>query len=333
VELLAAPLGLLVIEDQSDTWAHGVDGFSHELGRPRLVESRVVEFGPLRTVHRQKGVWGNSEIWLDIVHNPTAGTIELLIRLNWQEKRQLLKLDIPSSLSDPRVVCRSAGGVSARPFAGDEQPCHDWVALVGKAGGTEVSVAILNEGSYSFSCVDANLRMIVVRSTPYAEYAPIIHVTDESGDFTTLSHERSPDDAVAPHTDHGWQERRFALVERSGPDALGRLDREAEEFQVRPVVMIDSAHPGDLPWEQSHLLVEPGTVAVLAVKLAENGKGFIVRLQEMSGRATRATLTIGGETPLKPVALKPWEIKTLRLRLTRKGWTVTGTDFLEMEKR
>jgi len=333
VELLAAPLGLLVIEDQSDTWAHGVDGFPHELGRPRLVESRVVESGPLRTVHRQKGVWGNSEIWLDIVHNPSVGTVELLLRLNWQEKRQLLKLDIPSSLSEPRVVCRSAGGVSERPFAGDEQPCHDWVALAGKAGGTERSVAILNEGSYSFSCVEANLRMIVVRSTPYAEYAPVIHATGHSGDFTTLSHERSPDDAVAPHTDHGWQERRFALVERSGPDALGRLDREAEEFQVRPVVMIDSAHPGNLPWEQSHLRVEPGTVAVLAVKPAENGKGIIVRLQEMSGHATKAALTIGGETPLKPVALKPWEIKTLRLRLTRKGWTLTGTDFLEVEKR
>jgi hypothetical protein len=66
---------------------------------------------------------------------------------------------------------------------------------------------------------------------------------------------------------------------------------------------------------------------------AKNGKGIIVRLQEMSGRAIKATLTIGGETPLKPVALKPWEIKTLRHRLTRKGWSVTGTDFLEIQTK
>ncbi|MFZ4599335.1 MAG: glycoside hydrolase family 38 C-terminal domain-containing protein [Terrimicrobiaceae bacterium] len=333
VELLAAPLGLVVLEDQSDTWAHGVDGFVRELGRPRLVESRVVESGPLRTVYRQKGVWGSSEIWLDIVHNPACGTVELLIRLNWQEKRQLLKLDIPLSLGQSRVVCRSAGGVSARPFAGDEQPCHDWVALTGLAGGSARTVALLNGGSYSFSCLDANLRMIVVRSTPYAEYAPVIHTIGESGDFTTLSNERPLDEAIAPHTDQGWQERRFGLVERSGSDALGRLDREAEEFQLQPIVMIDSAHPGDLPWEQSLLRVEPATVAVLAVKPAENGKGFIVRMQEMSGCTAKAALSICGETPLKPVALKPWEIKTLRLCLTKKGWLVTSTDFLESEER
>ena len=46
-ELLAASVGLVVIGDTSDTWAHGISEFRSELGRPQLVSSTVVEDGPL----------------------------------------------------------------------------------------------------------------------------------------------------------------------------------------------------------------------------------------------------------------------------------------------
>jgi len=49
----------------------------------------------------------------------------------------------------------------------------------------------------------------------------------------------------------------------------------------------------------------------------------------MAGRAGKAELSIGGQPLLKPVVLKPWEIKTLRFRLTRKGWILKNMDFLE----
>ena len=342
VELLAAPLGLVVIEDQSDTWAHSVDAFAKEIGRPTLVESAVVEQGPLRTVHRQKATWGRSQIWIDFIHDQATDAIELRFRINWQERRQILKLEIPTALTAPRVVCRSAGGMSARPFAGDEQPQQDWVALTGKIGAAARTLALLNDGSYSYSCDGSCLRTILIRSTPFAEFA--LPLDEKQGAWVdglrsaggnNVIGARVPDDAPEPFTDEGWQERRFALVEHRGKVAatLARIDRQAEEFQVKPLAFVDSAHPGTEPWEQSFLAVAPVTVSVLAVKPAEDGKGFIVRLQEMSGRASAATLAPGGQTALKAIPMHPWEIKTLRLQLTRNDWTALVVDTLERKQK
>jgi len=338
VELLAAPLGLVVIEDRSDTWGHSCDALTKELGRPELVESRIVETGELRTIHRQKATWNRSEIWIDFIHDIATGAVELRFRINWQERRQTLKLEIPMKLEKPRVVCRSAGGVSSRAFNGDEQPMQDWVALTG----VKRTLALLNEGSYSYSCEGSCLRAILVRATPYAEL--VLPLDEEQGAWVdSLRSEggdniigaRVPDDAAEPFTDEGWQERRFALVEHRGIAAatLARIDRQAEEFQVKPHAFVDSAHPGTEPWEQSFLSVEPATVSVLAVKPAEDGKGFIVRLQEMSGRASTVKLALGGQTALKEIPLQAWEIKTLRLQLQRKGWTALAVDTLENHQR
>lgn len=338
VEILSAPLGLVVVEDESDTWAHGVDSFEKELGRPVLVESVVVETGPLRTVHRQKATWGRSDIWVDFIHDVATDSVRLHFRINWQERRQILKLDLPTALAKPRVHCRCAGGVSTRRFSGDEQPMQDWVALTGRLGSVGHTVALLNQSSYSFSCTEGRLRVVLARSTPYAEFA--IAVDDKQGAWVDGLRKpgqravigcRAPDDSPEPFTDQGWQERHFALVEHagSGPAALGRLDREAESFQSRPLVFVDSAHPGELPWEGGFLSVAPDHLAVPAVKPAEDGDGFIVRLQEMSGRATTGVLRVHGGGDDLPVTLAAWEIQTLRLRPARRGWTAEPCTLLE----
>ena len=330
VELLATPLGLVVIDDLSDTWAHSCDAFLKEIGRPKLVESRVVESGELRTIHRQKATWNRSEIWIDYIHDIATDAIELRFRINWQERRQILKLEIPTTLEKAKVVCRSAGGVSNREFHGDEQPMQDWVALVGGRR----AVALLNEGSYSYSCEKSCLRVILVRSTPYAEFAlPLDQeqgawvdgLRGEGGDQVIGA--RVPDDAPEPFTDQGWQERRFALTERRG--TTEEFDRQAEEFQTKPLAFVDSAHPGTEPWERSFLSVEPAAVSVLAVKAAEDGKGFIVRLQEMTGRDVEAVITLDGGVALDPIALGVWEIKTLRLQFSRNGWSVLTQNSME----
>src|SRR5206468_1976124 len=65
-ELLAGPMGLVVIEDKSDTWAHGVSAFRDEIGRPTLESASVIEDGPQTRVTRQRGRWRNSEIIVDV---------------------------------------------------------------------------------------------------------------------------------------------------------------------------------------------------------------------------------------------------------------------------
>ena len=53
-ELLAASDGMVAISDTSDTWAHGINEFRQEMGRPTLVSSTVIENGPVTRVTRQR---------------------------------------------------------------------------------------------------------------------------------------------------------------------------------------------------------------------------------------------------------------------------------------
>jgi alpha-mannosidase len=78
---------------------------------------------------------------------------------------------------------------------------------------------------------------------------------------------------------------------------------------------MDSAHPGTEPWEQSFLEVTPDSVWVLAVKQAENPQdGTILRIQERSGAATKATLKSGALGLDHTVDLVPWELKTVAVK-------------------
>src|SRR5215472_12324743 len=65
-ELLSAPIGLVVIRDTSDTWAHDIAQFRDEIGRPRFESSSVVENGPLMRITRHRARWQDSEIVLNM---------------------------------------------------------------------------------------------------------------------------------------------------------------------------------------------------------------------------------------------------------------------------
>jgi alpha-mannosidase len=78
---------------------------------------------------------------------------------------------------------------------------------------------------------------------------------------------------------------------------------------------MESAHPGTEPWEQSWLEVMPANVSVLAIKQAESTKeSTIIRLQERSGSASKATLKSAALGLDHSIALAPWEIKTLLIK-------------------
>jgi alpha-mannosidase len=132
-ELLAAPVGLVVISDTSDTWAHGISEFRQEMGRPSLVSSTVVEDGPVTRITRQRARWQNSEIVLDIAQFAGADFVELRFVIDWHEHEQMLKLEIPTSLSGPRLFAKVPGQVLERRTNGEEEPYQDWAAIQGTA--------------------------------------------------------------------------------------------------------------------------------------------------------------------------------------------------------
>ncbi len=114
-ELLAGPVGLVAISDTSDTWAHGINEFRQEMGRPTLISSTVIENGPVTRVTRQRASWQNSEIVLDIAEFAGLDFVELRFVIDWREHEQILKLEIPTALTEPKVYAKSTrAGAGAR---------------------------------------------------------------------------------------------------------------------------------------------------------------------------------------------------------------------------
>ncbi len=274
-EMLAEPLTLLAITDESDTWGHETDAFRDVLGHPTLESTRVVEDGPIVRTVRQRGRWRDSMIELDIITWRHTDAVELRLRADWRERRQILKLAIPTALRDVRTIASAPGGIAERIPDGGEEATLDWLALEGAIDGAKMTVGVVNDATYAYDCVDGELRLTCLRSTPYAEHRPW----------------RMPDDFAGPWLDHGWQERRFWLVGGRGKYTSLDLPRMAEELQSPADVMLDSAHAGDRAREASFLEVSPANVAFLACKTAESRDGLILRLQETTGRETEALIT------------------------------------------
>jgi alpha-mannosidase len=296
-ELLSAPLGLVVIADPSDTWGHGVAKFRQEVGRPQFVSSKELEDGPVTRVTRHRARWQNSEIVLDIAQFTRLDAIELRFVIDWREREQMLKLELPVALERPHVFAKVAGGVSEREPNGEEEMYQDWVAVQGRAGSDDYTVGLINNSTYSYDCLNGLLRTVLIRSAPFARHDP---------------HQVPHNDANA-WQDQGRQERRFWLVRGRGAYAALELDRLSEEMQTPAEYVMDSAHEGTEPRERSFLRVTPGTVQTLALKRAERGEGVVVRLQERAGRATEFTFECAALGVSHRAQIKPWEIKTLLL--------------------
>jgi alpha-mannosidase len=295
-ELLSAPIGLVAIKDTSDTWAHGIASFREEIGRPTFDSASVVEDGPLTRITRHRAHWKDSEIVLNLRQIAGWDAIELQFVIDWREREQILMLEIPTALKQPRIFAKVPGAAIERQTNGEEEPYQDWAAVLGDIGNSEYTLALINNSTYSYNCLDGLFRTILIRSAPFARHNP----------------NQVPRDDDNAWQDQGRQERTFWLLGGKGPYTQYALDRRAEEFQTPAKHVMDSAHPGRLSWEQSFLEVMPENVQVVAVKRAEQSEeGTVIRLQERSGTATNNSLRSTALGIDQQINLKPWELKTV----------------------
>ncbi len=308
-ELLSGSLELAVIEDKSDTWAHDVDAFRTEMGRPTFVSSQIVESGSVARVTRQTLTWRSSEITVDITEYAATDAVKLYFVIDWREHEQILKLEIPAAMVAPKVLAKLPGAAVQLPASGNEEPYQDWVALQGPINGQEYTLALINDQTYSFDCLDAKLRTILVRSAPYARHNP--NKVKQGGWYAWQ--------------DQGRQERTFWLIRGQGPYTSLALDRRAAELQAPAEYVLDSRHSGTRPWEDSFLEIGPSNIEVLALKQAEQGNSVIVRMQERAGQETKARIRLPSLKVDEDVDLSPWEIKTLAISRGASNTAQLGT--------
>jgi alpha-mannosidase len=315
-ELLARNVGLVVLSDTADTWAHDVKQFRQEMGRPMLVSAEVVEDGPVTRVTRHRATWMDSEITLDIAQFAGIDAVEFRFVIDWRQHQQMMKLEIPTALAEPRLFAKVPGEVLERSVNGEEEPYQDWAAVQGQISSRPYTVALINAQTYSYDCLGGLFRTVLIRSAPYARHRPWPVTYNDTHAWQ----------------DQGRQERRFWIVGGKGNWQELDLDRRAEEFQTPAEYVMDSAHAGHQPWTRSFLEVTPGNIWTLALKRAENAdNGTILRLQERSGAATKASLksTLLGVDQF--INFAPWELKTF-LIVPSSGGRATAKEVSLLER-
>jgi alpha-mannosidase len=282
------------------------------LGATPLDAVYVTEDGEVRTV--VEALLGHGDSFLVLTYMlPKHGTeIEVHVRVHWNEKDRLLKLAVPTALTDAKYMGQVAFGRDELPGVAHEAVAQKWVAAVSETDG--LALAAINDGVYGSDFVDGEMRLTLMRSPSYSGH-PI-------GDRPV-----TPPDRYTIRQEQG--ERQFRFWFRAGAinAVLGDIDRVALSHNERPFVL--SFYPTGAGQKPPFPLVQLDGDAVLmtAFKRASDGNGYVIRLFEPTGAARVARLRIPLLGLDREVALSPFEIKTFVLDAV--ACTFTECDLME----
>ncbi len=287
-------MGAVVIEDSSDTWSHGVDGYRAPEEPWQLLDVGVVEDGPVRSTVRASFRFAHSTLTQDISLYGGHDFVEIALNLDWHESHHLVKFVVPLELDNAMSAAGAPYGFVERSTSGHEEPLVGWVALFERDG--TAGMCCTTDSSYGYDAFGSRLRFTLLRSPRAADHgAPW-----------------GADDAVGyPILDQGAHRSSLRLHPYAGKWADVHAARLAEEHKAAPPIVLDTWHRGDLGPEASALDITEGSVTVPVVKRSENGSGTVVRVWETSGRSTAAKLTLPPNGRCWEAELGPHELRTL----------------------
>ncbi len=281
----------LVMDDPSDTWSHDVKAYDKQIGAFEKPVVTVLENGPLRGHVQVRTKYGASTLTTEWLLYAGAATLEARVTLDWHERLKMLKLSFPVDVQNARATYEVPFGTIVRPPNGDEEPGQRWLDVAGEAGG----LTVINDAKYGYSVAGNDLRVSIVRSSPYAHHRP--QVLDMARDHLWM--------------DQGVQSMRLLLAPHAGTWQDAGVARLTEEFTNPLPIVWQGIHAGTRPQSASFASIDAPNVMLAAIKQAEAGDDLIVRCYETAGRATKTALNVAGHHWTGE--FKPYEIKTLRM--------------------
>ncbi|MEV6283269.1 glycoside hydrolase family 38 C-terminal domain-containing protein [Kribbella sp. NPDC051770] len=303
-----------VIDDDTDTWSHGVRSLWNTIDAFEVTSVRRVADGPVRQVVRVESAYGRSTLVEEYVLDAGADAVEVRVTVDWREQLKTLKLCFPFAVEDSVATHEIPYGHLVREQNREEVPSHAWVDVSGAGGG----VALLNDGKYSFA-VDGSvpgrpvLAMTCVRSPVYAWHDP--RVLSDAEDYEYL--------------DQGVQRFRYRLQPHAGDWREAEVVRAAALLNQPVTPLIECFHDGPLPEQQSFLSTSSDQVIFSVLKHHEDGSGAVVlRGYETAGRAAEVAVDLSYLGVQFAAVFRPGEIKTF---LVSADGAVEEVDLLEWD--
>jgi len=240
----------------------------------KLSSARVIETGPVRATVRTTRMTENSFIMQDISVYNNIPRIDFRTKVDWGEKKTLMKVAFPVDILSSRATYEIQFGTIERPTHFNtswdrgkfEVPAQKWVDL--SEGGYGVS--LMNDCKYGHDVHDNVLRISLLRS-------PV-----------------SPD----PHADEGDHEFTYSLHPHKGDWREGGTVQSAYELNCPLLAVATEPAKGSLPESASFVVTDSDHVVIDTIKKAEDSDDIIVRLYEAYGQRGNVNLTFISQ-PLK----------------------------------
>lgn len=303
-----------VLNDQTDTWGHGVVSYRDVVGAFTPVAVRRVESGPVRQVLRVRSRHNASTLTEEFVLAAGAHHLEVRVTLDWHERLTMFKLRFPTGLSDVTATHAIPYGHLVRAADGHETVSHSWVDVSGNLAGSRAGLSVLNNAKYGVDVSDGEIGLTVLRSPPYAWHTPQPLPADD--DYEVM--------------DQGVQRFTYRLLPHAGDWRAAGTVRAAAELDQPPTALLESCHDGPLPQHRSFAAVSGAdNVVITVVKQAEdNPDTYVVRGYETAGATASATVDLPLLERTVTAEFDPYEIKTLLVPRDRT-LPVVEADLLE----
>ena len=248
------------------------------------IHIRVVENGPVRIAIEVLRENENSKIaqQIRLYAGTDANRVEVANHIDWRSRGTLLKAVFHLTASNPTATYNLELGTIERGNRTDKQyevPTHGWIDLTDQSGG--YGATILTGPKYgSDKPADNTLRLTLIHSPDTVEWE------DE-----TLDNGRTKE---MRWQDWGRHEFSYAIVGHEGDWREGRPHMEALRFEQRLAAFVVPKHKKPKASSLSLMQISNPQVNIQAVKMADDGSGIVVRLQELHGKSCEEVSPLNG---------------------------------------
>ncbi|AGY59505.1 alpha-mannosidase [Gloeobacter kilaueensis] len=296
-----------------DAWNIDPKYEQYPLEAPQLLSIQSVEDGPVRQVIRIERRFRKSTFEQDLILYRQSPALEVHNRIDWQERHVFVKAAFPLALSAENAsyeipfatIERSTRRDTPERKAKWEVPALRWADVSDPRSG----FSLINDSKYGY---DAR--------------------KSDTGTLLRLSLLRGPE-WPDPQADLGAHNFRYLLYPHPGDWRAAGSVQAGLDLNTPLHALIEPPHPGSLP--DQFLNLDNSQIVLATWKQAEDGKGWILRFYESTGRPASAQLRLAApirtatttdllERPLKtlplqngqiPLQLGPYEIQTIHVRL------------------
>lgn len=236
---------------------------------------RIIENGPVRAaIEITRESMGSKFVQVVRIAAGGAGDrVEVQNHIDWSTREVALKAAFPLTTANPKATYDLQVGVTERGNNDSkkyEVPQHQWFDLT--QPNRKYGVAILNDSKFgSDKPTDDTVRLTLLY-TPGVRGGYQDQAVQDFGKHDILY-------AIAPHAGD-WRQGKVAWTAK-------RLNQPLTAFATLP-------HAGRLGRATSLVSTNTDQVEIMAVKRAEDGDGYVVRLRELTGKPANVRVAFPG---------------------------------------